>query len=172
MQSSVDWVRRSTRVLRMVSELHRMGYQRARIMPHIHPLAYRIVIAPAERFSASNPAYAETAYDEPAVAYSSAAGTEYFEWRDAQGDDARKLAEKFVERFPELARQCAGSDWCYAGWLCDLLAALEQHPDSLPYVMEEYMEARPEELREIPLKCALENRDVGAFPLPPRYDQQ
>ena len=138
-------------------------------MPHIHPLGYRIVIAPADRFSARNPAFSNRAYDEPAVAYSSASGNRYFGWADAGSDDARKLADKFVARFPALVQECAGSDWCYAGWLSDLLAALERQPDALPFVMEEYMETPPEELRSIPMKSTLNASLSGDFPLPPEY---
>lgn len=170
MKSKLDWVRRSTRVIRMISELHRMGYQRARIMPHIHPLAYRIVIAPADLFSRINPAYCGTAYDEPAIAYSSASGSSYFDWEDAKNDNARQLAEKFVDRFPQLMEQCRGSDWCYAGWLCDLLAALERQPDCLPFVMEEWLEPGPEELLEIPLQSAQDGKAAGTFPLPPAFE--
>lgn len=55
-------IRRSLRVIRMVSELHRMGYQRARFMPHMH-LSYRVWIAPAEAFSMVNPAFIPGAPD-------------------------------------------------------------------------------------------------------------
>lgn len=167
MQSKHSWVRRSTRVFRMVSELHRLGYQKARIMPHIHPLAYRIVIAPDAWFSEENGAYSARAYEPPAIAYSSASKNNYFDWSDSGADDARSLAEKFVKRFPDLATLCEGSDWCYAGWLSDLLAALEREPDRLPFVLEEYMEEAPESLREIPLKCASSGKTLASFPLPP-----
>ena len=152
----------------MVSELHRMGYQRTRIMPHIHPLAYRIVIAPDGWFSGSNGAYSARAYEQPSIAYSSASGANYFDWGDSATDDARSLAEKFITRFPDLAALCQGSDWCYAGWLSDLLGALDRMPDRLPFVIEEYMEGAPESLREIPLKCANTGNTSGSFPLPPR----
>lgn len=167
MKSQIDWVRTSTRVIRMVSELHRMGYQRARIMPHIHPLAYRIVIAPAEWFSLRNGAFTQRAYDEPSIAYSSSSKNRFFDWDDAQSDNARQLADKFVARYPALIAECAGSDWCYAGWLSDLLAALERMPDRLPFVMEEHYEPGPDELTELPLRDAGSGQVWGGFPLPP-----
>ena len=53
-KSELSWIRRSQRVIRMISELHRMGFQRLRFMPYEYPLAYRIEIAPASCFSVVN----------------------------------------------------------------------------------------------------------------------
>src|SRR5262249_55747056 len=57
MNSSHAWIRRSQRVIRMVSELHRLGYQRLRIMPYEHPSAWRVTIASVTRFSRLNGAF-------------------------------------------------------------------------------------------------------------------
>jgi hypothetical protein len=170
-KSEIDFVRRSVRVIRMVSELHRMGYQHARIMPHEYPLAYRIVIAPRSRFSLLNGAYAPGAYEDPCARYSSAQENRYFDWTDAAADNARQLAEKFVDRFPDLLAACQGSDWAYAGWLSDLLATLDQQTGRLPIVMAENLEPGPETLRALPLRLYGKTdrddpRDVF-FPLPP-----
>lgn len=54
MRSKVDWIRRAQRALRMLSELHRLGYQNLRGMSYLHPLGYRLAIAPKESFANRN----------------------------------------------------------------------------------------------------------------------
>jgi len=165
------WARRSQRVIRMVSELHRLGYQRLRIMPYEAPLSWRCEIAPANRFSKSNPAYAP--YNERAslgdevTTYSAASGNQFFSWTDAEKDNARGLAEKFIERFPLTSAAGMGRDWCYAGWLAELVGYLERGA-LLPIVFTEFSEIPPEELRALPIHD-LENPGAltMTFPLPP-----
>ncbi|WP_225766816.1 hypothetical protein [Inquilinus sp. Marseille-Q2685] len=172
MQSDLAWVRRSGRLIRMVSELHRMGYQHARIMPYEYPLAYRIVIAPRSEFSLMNGAYFNEGPSRNFARYSSADENHYFGWKDAEADNARQLADKFVARFPELIRSMCGSDWRYAGWLADLLSHLERFPGRLPIVVAESLETLPEALPFLPLKLygPRSSEDDGEdrhFPLPP-----
>jgi len=153
----------------MVSELHRMGYQRLRIMPFIYPLAYRVAIAPAEDFSRRNGAYIVGEYPAE-TAYTSASENRYFGWTDMGSASARELAERFVTAFPEQVARGRGRDWAYAGWLAELVGFLEQG-EWLPFVMEEYYPTPPEELREIPIW----NRgggDVPGFPLPPDWSAE
>ncbi|WP_155524154.1 hypothetical protein [Burkholderia sp. PAMC 28687] len=57
--------------------------------------------------------------------YSSGQGKAYFGWSDAASDDARTLATKFLERFPEFASRCRGQDWPYAGWFAMVLGRAE-----------------------------------------------
>jgi hypothetical protein len=97
MKSSHSWIRRSQRVIRTVSELHRMGCQRLRIMPYEYPLAWRLTIAPVTRFSKLNGAFIPDRLrkDERGQffpTYSSASEEKYFDWVDCAGDDARVLA--------------------------------------------------------------------------------
>lgn len=165
-----SWIRRSMRVIRMVSELHRMGYQRARIMPFEYPLAYRVYIGPADLFSPRNGAYSEGADGGAFVGYSSASENHYFEWADASGDTARQLADKFVERFPAIVERCAGRDWAYAGWLAELLSVIEENPGRLPIVMAEHMEPWGDALRSLPLRLytgAVADQREMSFDLPP-----
>lgn len=169
--SKEPWVRRSQRVIRMMSELHRMGFQRLRLMPYEYPIAYRIQIGPVSCFSVVNGCHAKS--EVRSVTYSSASGNEYFGWTDAKSDDARDLAVKFVDRFPEIAGSGSGRDWIYAGWLLELLGALEKYPDRLPALFWECSEVSPEDMRSLPLKFYGEgdgsdsaDRRV-AVPLPP-----
>lgn len=152
MKSQYDWVRRGQRLIRMVSELHRMGYQRLRIMPWLHPLAWRLAICPADAFSDRNGAYTAS-YGDTGVVYSSADQSAYFGWNDAQNDNARSLADKFIVRFPEVAQRGLGRDWEYAGWLDELVGFLERG-DRLPMVEWEYMKGTPDELTILPMYSA------------------
>lgn len=157
-------VRRSQRIIRMVCELHRLGYQRLRIMPYFYPLAYRVAIGPAELFSSRNGAYTERLLDDIFALYTSASGNQYFEWEDATGDTARQLADKFIQRFPEVCSTGQGRDWAYAGWLAELMGVMERQ-EALPFVMEEYYPTPPERLDHLPLWRP--DGVTGRFELPP-----
>jgi hypothetical protein len=170
MKSDVPWIRRGLRVIRMVSELHRMGHQLLRIQPYEYPLAWRCTVAPALAFSALNGAFVpEDGGQWPT--YSSASENEYFGWTDAKADDARALALRFATRFPEVAEAGRGRDWAYAGWLLELIGVLERHPGLMPIVVAEYLEMPPQLLRELPLRhyAPFPNttRQPEGFPLPP-----
>ena len=85
-----------------------MGYQRLRLMPYLHPNAWRLAVAPRELFSNRNGAFVphQKLGDSSVAIYSAADGGDgYFDWTDAHGVDARALAEKFIARFPIIAEQ-------------------------------------------------------------------
>lgn len=166
MKSRIDWIRRGARVIRMVGELHRMGYQRLRIFPYLYPLAWRVGIGPADWFSPRNGALIEEGTRHPPT-YSSASQNEYFGWTDARTDDARQLANKFVERFPDIAAAGVGRDWAYVGWLVELLHELERQPQRLPAVQWEYG-PDPLTLTELPMPEFGDSTSChGSFVLPP-----
>jgi hypothetical protein len=150
----------------MVSELHRLGYQRLRIMPYSGPNAWRVAIAAVDQFSVRNGAYmpVEPHHDAEIARYSCAAENHYFGWADAEGDDARGLADKFVVRFPRLAGLGAGRDWTYAGWLSELVGHIEAGP-MLPEVFHEFSEIEPDALKSLPIRH--EDHRWTEFPLPP-----
>ena len=171
-QSSLKWVRCTVRVIRMVSELHRMGFQRLRLMPYESPTGYNVWIAAAPAFSMVNPIYCED-MEAPHACYHASSHDHYFDWDCAAGWDARQLADNFVKTFDRLCQLGRGSDWVYAGWLADLLARLEAHPDKLPHVdLTDFVDVLPTEKLALPLR-----RVPGAgpeitpgdilFPLPP-----
>jgi hypothetical protein len=173
MNSHEPWIRRSQRVFRMVSELHRMGLQKLRLMPFEYPLAYRVYVGPAAIFSSRNGANIALDLDPTYAAYSSASGNSYFEWTDSESDNARQLAEKFLVRFPTLASKGKGRDWAYAGWLAELLSVFETYPSRLPIVQAEWMSPSGDDLSAIPLRFygSSESSDGGGemtFPLPPK----
>lgn len=149
----------------MVCELHKLGYQRLRVMPYFHPLAWRLAIGPVEQFTILNGAFAPDA-DPSLVTYSSASGNSYFDWKDANADTARQIAEKFIERFADVAERGRGRDWAYAGWLSELLGHLERTA-TLPFVMEEFYSTPPDELQFLPLWDREHFTNGGRFDLPP-----
>lgn len=186
MKSTIPFVRRSQRVIRMVGELHRMGYQHLRIAPYMHPLAWRLAVGPLDQFTgASGAALTDEARDGLPIYSAADGGASYFDWPDAHGDDARALAEKFALRFPEVAARGRGRDWAYAGWISELVGFLEGG-DLLPVTSWVCMKGTPDDLRYLPIwKIGGDNvqsvgyetvgfdtlpgPDVLQFPLPPLF---
>jgi hypothetical protein len=119
-------VRRCTRVVSMVHELHKVGYQRIRIFPQEAGSGahWRCSITSAGNIEANG--YMPIRWDDDLVArYTSASGARYFDWPDAETCSARQLAALFLERFPHIAQDGEGRDWLYAGWLTDFLGLME-----------------------------------------------
>ncbi|MGZ3765952.1 MAG: hypothetical protein ACXVA2_14885 [Mucilaginibacter sp.] len=177
MKSKIDWIRRAQRCLRMLSELHRLGYQGLRGMPYLNPLGFRFAIAPKRYFSERNGAVIPMSQlTEDNVAITGAG--DFFGWTDASQDNARTLAEKFIERFPDIANQGKERDWAYAGWLAELIGFLEQG-DWIPALWWENMKGEPEDLQTLPIWVAHKDNfywegiasiispENPKFPLPP-----
>ena len=61
-----------------------------------------------------------------AAHYTSAQGKWFFGWKDAEYDDAKQLATKFIQRFAEIAIASRGDDWSYAGWYVRMLGYAER----------------------------------------------
>jgi hypothetical protein len=120
-------LRDAGRLIAMVHELHKAGYQRVRICPSMAPngLHWRCRITHAGNVG-------EDGYtpcsgpDGHVAAYSSGQGANYFGWPGADRMTARQLAARFIEAYPLIAERGAGRDWLYAGWLTDLLGHAEQ----------------------------------------------
>jgi hypothetical protein len=68
--------------------------------------------------------------------YASAANTRYFGWPDAAKDSPKELAEKFIERFPNIAADGQGEDAAYAHWYQDML--LVTKPYGLVYAFADF----------------------------------
>ncbi len=121
-------LRRCTRVVAMVHELHKVGYQRLRILPFWSPSGahWRCAITHAANVEADG--FTLKAFDERAgdiAVYSSSMGCDYFNWSDQRKATARELAVTFLSRFPKLADLSQGRDWLYAGWMTDFLGQME-----------------------------------------------
>lgn len=117
-------LRRAQRLLAMVHELHKAGFQRLRVCvgKSADDVEWRCHLAPAAAISADG----WTPRNIPQVpVYSTRESTNYFDWPDCAADDARALAAKFIERLPDIAAASAGPDWAYAGWFTAVLGAAE-----------------------------------------------
>ncbi len=122
------FARRTGRVVAMVHELHKAGYQLIRISPGLSPsgLHWRCPITCAaniapDGFSIKAASPATGLF----VPYTSA-DPGYFGWTDAAAFSARQLAVRFLHAFPLLAQAGLGRDWAYAGWLTEALGVVEQ----------------------------------------------
>lgn len=117
------------RLLGMVHELHKQGWQRVRAHLSIAPsnMSWRCCIYPASLLDKDNPnPPCVQGPNELQAFYSTAAERKYFGWQDCQKEDARGLAARFVQRFPTLLREGHGRDWPYVGWYSELLGHVEQ----------------------------------------------
>jgi hypothetical protein len=127
-------VRRAVRVLAMIGELHRRGYQKLRVMPFMNSsgTAWRCWIGPDTLFYRNHGAYLrDTGFSDQqpislSARYTTGEENHYFGWEDAEKDDARTLAEKFLARFTELSRQGEGWSYAYAGWYQRLLGLADR----------------------------------------------
>jgi hypothetical protein len=122
--------RRCTRVLAMVHELHKAGYQRIRILPFMSGSGcyWRGWITSSDNVQPDG--YNLIDWDDDGTGrtvakYTSGQDNEFFGWTDAKALSARQLAALFVERFPTIAERGQGCDWAYAGWLTDVLGFAE-----------------------------------------------
>ncbi len=141
-QLSKDVFRRAQRVLAMVHELHKAGYQQLRICPGMSGCgtSWRAAITHKENTLKSHGAM--IAENEKDVAYyTSAQRNFYFNWSDAQNDTTRQLAQKFLERFPDICMKGRGLDYEYSGWYVQMLGLSER--GMFPYCYADYYEANP-----------------------------
>lgn len=125
--SKVAHERRALRVLMMVHELHKAGYQQLRIAPGMSPSGcyWRCAVTPASNIKRSHGAEL-VSYEENVAHYTSGQENEHFDWKDAKTDTARELAAKFVKGFPKIAQKALGQDWEYVGWYVQMLGIAEQ----------------------------------------------
>lgn len=124
----------------MVSELHKRGYQRLRVVPCIAPSGayWRCWVTPASNILRTHGAHLASweQDDRSLVLYSSGQDNEFFGWTDRKTATARELADTFIERFPVLCEASRGADWAYAGWFVEMLGLAER--GWFPIVYQEY----------------------------------
>jgi hypothetical protein len=168
-------MRHVIRLLAMVGELHKRGYQRLRVMPYFYATgAWRCSIAPVLFFYRnhgaihSEPGVTEAQEAAMVARYTSAAGSHYFDWDGAATDNARSLAGKFLARFLLLADAGRGWDYPYAGWYLRLLGYAER--GWIPFVFAEYESTSFERLhlRDVrPPEWRPSSEEPPILPLPP-----
>lgn len=129
-------IRRALRILAMVHELHKAGYQKLRIAPGVSPSGcyWRCHITPASNVQRNG--WEPIDWERMIATYTTGQDDSYFDWKDAPGKNARQLAQMFVERFPEIAHQGRGTDRPYAGWYVEMLGAAEN--GALPEFFADY----------------------------------
>lgn len=120
--------RRGCRILAMVHELHKAGYQGIRAFgaqsqhsPHW--------------FCYITDAHNEGRWNFRLVSCSNR-DANFFGWTDVAHASARELAQRFIHRFPDIAHHGAIEDWAYAGWFGELLSKAEH--GHLPVAMTDF----------------------------------
>lgn len=161
-------IRRVQRVLLMVHELHKRGYQRLRIVPGMSPygMHWRFSITPVTNILTTRGALYRD-FDHDVAHYSSGSSNLYFGWQDAKRDTTRQLARKFVDRFPDLANKGLGPDWAYAGWYVEMLGLAER--GCFPIEYSDWDHEEPDD-RWLPTTCdsnAPANLQDARLPMPP-----
>jgi hypothetical protein len=138
-------LRRSTRLLSMISELHKAGYHRLRMAAGMNPAGthWRCHITHAANVGLNG--WEPLNWEDDVVSYSAGDDDQYFGWTDASGKNARQLASMFVQRFPELAEKGVGRDRLYVGWFQEMLGAAEN--GRLPIYFADYpLAPNPDEM--------------------------
>ena len=138
-------LRDAARLIAMVHELHKAGYQRIRICPAMAPngLHWRCMISYAANLAEDGYSF-RGGEDGHVARYTSGQEAHYFDWPDGDRLTARDMAGRFLEAFPAIAANGAGRDWPYAGWLTDVLGFAEHGKFVIFYA--DYP-VNPEELR-------------------------
>lgn len=171
-------IRRAVRVLAMVGELHRRGYQKLRVMPFMNAsgTAWRCWIGPDTMFYRNHGAYLDGAWDpeeaaqstSPTACYSTAQENHYFGWQDTENDDARSLADKFLARFSGVARKGEGWSYAYAGWYQRLLGLADR--GWMPVVIHDGSNCSLKKINLFdhrPEEWGTANEKAPTLPLPP-----
>jgi hypothetical protein len=137
--SAEPLVRHATRVIAMVHELHKAGYQRIRMLPYLAPSGcfWRCAITYSDNIEDDGYHIRNEDYDGHLVApYTTGDDNQCFGWKDAGKLSARELAVRFLREFPLIAERGQGRDWMYAGWVTDVLGRAELGtPDDLLYLI-------------------------------------
>jgi hypothetical protein len=87
--------------------------------------------------------------------YFASMGRRYFEWEDAQDTRPDRLADLFIERFPDIAEAGRGPDWEYAGWYVWMLHLT--YPSSLFIAYADW---------DLPSDCLVTDTELR-IPVPP-----
>lgn len=116
----------------MVRELHRLLYEKLRIVPGLPPsgTAWRCEIVPADVAWSERGTLGFASQDTEAR-YSTGQRSCYFGWSDIRGESPEEMAAGFVERFPQLVAAGRGNDSAYRAWFDDMLVMTA--PRGLPY---------------------------------------
>ena len=136
----LDLYRFLRKLLRMVRELHRGGYELLRVEAGMSPSGchWRCAIAPAALFSKKNGAMIifsssnmSQSMERPMIArYSSGSLFDCYGWGDCSKDSPVALADRFRREFPQILERARGADPAYVQWFEEMLVRTE--PTGLP----------------------------------------
>jgi hypothetical protein len=117
--------RNALRLLAMVLELHKAGFQKLRVVPGMSPSGchWRCHVTTADNIQENG--WEPIDWEHGIAQYTSGDENSYFGWSDSPGKSARELAQMLLDRMPDMARRGAGIDHLYAGWFLTLLGAAE-----------------------------------------------
>lgn len=133
------------RVLGMVLELHKRGYQNMAIFSCMSPsgLHWRCDVMPYEWITYQRGGYFCPQHDDTVkvACYTSGASDRYFGWEDAGEDTPGLLADKFEARFPDLCELCRGANYAFSGWLTYAIGMADG--EHLPVMYSDYDDFEP-----------------------------
>jgi len=137
-------IRRSTRLLAAIHELHKQGYQNLTIFSGMSSSGFHWRLQLYDFYDltkgAEHPNEPQHSLDYEVTSHSSGdSGNLYFGWQDTTNVSARELAEKIKERFPRLISQCKAENFDYAGWFTYMLGKAEN--GALPVMYRDYYHA-------------------------------
>jgi len=100
------------KIMSMLRELHMMGYEKLRLISSVSPSGayWRFAILPATKVSRLNGAMASSFYFPVNVNGSFDGSEKCTGLGDTENDTPRRLAELFLNRFPEIAAEGFGQD--------------------------------------------------------------
>jgi hypothetical protein len=128
------------KVLLMVSELHKMGYQRIRIAPAMSPSGchWRCAVTPVQNISNRNGAMIANSPPNPDLIarYTSGSKNAYFGWMDYDDEPPAHLADIFIRGHRALVEAGWGQDLEYANWYQSMLELTD--PDLFPIAYADY----------------------------------
>ena len=114
------------RLLLMVAELHKLGYEGLRATPFMSPSGcyWRCCIVPAFLTSRKHGAcLADNVVYEALPRYSSGDEDNYFGWANMRPKTPLILARRFIVEFAKFAEQGKHPDPAYVAWFTDMLEA-------------------------------------------------
>jgi hypothetical protein len=118
------------RLLLMVAELHKLGYESLRATPFMSPSGcyWRCCIVPANLTHPTHGArLAENVVYETLPRYSSGDADNYFGWANMRPKTPSILAKRFIVEFAKFAEQGKHPDPAYATWYSNMLEATAPH---------------------------------------------
>lgn len=152
------------KLMAVVAELHRRGYESLRIVPGLSPSGchWRCEFVPASRCFPDDGALLKRGGGRNVPCYSTAEGLGAFGWPDAAARTVEELADRFQAKLSALLAGCRDPDPAYVRWFQETLDAtaplglvvayadMRLQPDSLYVVGECSRKWVPKPPRPIP----------------------